>query len=152
MATRRGKRGQTVPLIIEPHPADYDGYPFITLIEYREEHTLTLVDNSDDKTIKAFVLDMCGPARVNEELLIHVAEDWYESKRYLTQPVSFAFSRMRVSNQASKIFRTFNIDHVTRVIGPLPRFEMKEGQTIKRRRRKPVPPGVEVVNKVIKIR
>ena len=152
MATRRNKRGNPIPLIVEPHPADYDGYPFITLIQYRKEHTLTLIDNADDKTIKAFVLDMCGPAQVNEELLIGVAQQWFEENNHYRYPVSFAFSRMGVANEASKIYRTFNIEHVTRVIGPLPKFEMKETSSIKRRRRKPVPPGIEVQNKVIKIR
>lgn len=152
MAGRRGKRGNPVPLIIEPHPEDYDGYPFITLIQYRKEHNLTLVDNADDKTIKAFVLDMCGPANVNEELLISVAADWYDTNMHKVRPISFAFSRLGITNQASKIMRTYNIEHVTRVIGPLPKFEMKETKSIKRRRKKAVPPGIEVQNKVIRIR
>lgn len=151
MVGKRSKRGNPIPLIIEPHPADYDGYPFITLIQYRKEHSLTLVDNADDKMIRAFVLDMCGPSQVDEELLIGIAADWFEKHKNLIYPISFAFSRMGVSNEASKIYRTFNIEHVTRVIGPLPKFEMKETRSIKRRRRKPVPAGVEVQNKVVKI-
>ncbi len=151
MATKRSKRGNPIPLIVEPHPQDYDGYPFITLIEYRKEHTLTLVDNSNDKIVKCYVLDMCGPANVNEELLISVAKHWYENNGLYRYPVSFTLSQYGLAGEASKIYRTFNIEYITRVIGPLPKFEMKEVKSVKRRRRKPVPPGVEIKNKVIKI-
>ena len=151
MAIKRSKRGNPIPLIVEPHPADYDGYPFITLIEYRKEHTLTLVDNSNDKIVKAYVLDMCGPANVDEELLISVAKHWYDGNGLYRYPVSFTLSKFGLAGEASKIYRSFNIEYITRVIGPLPKFEMKEVKSVKRRRRKPVPNGVEVKNKVIKI-
>jgi len=151
MATSRSKRGNPIPLIVEPHPEDYDGYPFITLIQYRKEHTLTLVDNANDKVVKAYVLDMCGPTNVDEELLISVAKYWYDNNGLYRYPVSFALSQFGIAGEASKIYRTFNIEYITRVIGPLPKFEMKEIKSIKRRRRKPVPAGVEIRNKVIKI-
>ena len=152
MAGTRSKRGNPIPLIVEPHPDDYEGYPFITLLQYRKEHILTLIDNADAKTIKAYVLDMCGPANVNEELLISVAKVWYDQNGLYKYPVSFTLSQYGLSGEASKIYRSFNIEHITRVIGPLPKFEMKEVQSVKRRRKKAVPPGVEVKNKVIKIR
>jgi hypothetical protein len=94
---------------------------------------------------------MCGPANVNEELLISVAKKWYDDNGLYRYPVSFTLSRYGIANEASKIHRTFNIEHVTRVIGPLPKFEMKEVKSVKRRRRKPVPQGVEVKNNVVKI-
>ena len=141
----RSKRGNPHPLIVEPHPSDYQGYPFITLIQYRKEHSLTIVDNADDKTIKLYVLDLCGPSQVNEELLITIAHDWYKTGEYEKCPVSIAFSRSGISPEAQKIYRSYNVEFVTRVIGPLPKFEMKKVRSIKRRRRKPIPPGVELI-------
>lgn len=153
MTTRtRSKRGNPHPLIIEPHPVEYEGYPFITLLQYSKKHSLTIIDNADDKTIKAYVLDMCGPAQVNEELLITVAHEWYSAGEHERIPVSIAFSKSGISPEAMKIYRSFNIEFVTRVIGPLPRFEMKKVRSTKRRRRKPIPPGVELIkNKPIQL-
>lgn len=149
MPAKKSKRSNPVPLIVESHPDDYTGYPFITLIEYDRDHYLTLIDNADDKTIKAFVLDLCGPAKVDEELIISVAEHWYNTNQ--TRPISFVFSQCRLSNETAKILRTFNIDHVTRVIGPLPKFVMKGNTKVKRRTKKSVPNGVEIKKKVTKI-
>ena len=75
---RRATRRQVAPLVIEEHPSDYEGYPFITLVQYRDEHILTIINNSDDKTVQAYVLDLCGPESVKEELVIAVALQWLE--------------------------------------------------------------------------
>jgi len=149
MATRRRKN--QVPLIIEPHPDNYTGYPFITLIQYRQTHVLSIIDNADDKRINAFVLDYCGPEMVNEEQIISVAEVWYDesSGRY---PIAFEFSKRELSEETSKIFRSFNIDYVSRIIGPLPSFPMNETGKVKRRRRKAIPKGVEIKRKILQLR
>ncbi len=148
MPVKKKTRTNVAPLIVEAHPAEYTGYPFITLIQYRRAHVLALVDNSDDQVIKSYVLDYCGPERVNEENLIQVASIWY--KDFRTQhPLSIEFSRRGLTAEAGRIYRSFNIEFVTRVIGPLPRFEMSETIRVKRRKRKPVPQGVEIVRRVI---
>ena len=152
MATKkRSKRGNQVPLIIEPHPTDYDGYPFITLIQHRNQHVLSIIDNASDKIIKAFVLDLCGPEKVDEELIISVAAEWYATGdgKY---PISIEFSKRGLANETSRILRSYNVDFVTRVIGPLPKFPMDEVRSVKRRRRKAVPSGMEVHKKVVQLK
>lgn len=144
---KKRARGNPIPLIIEDHPEDYEGYPFITLIQYRNEHLLALVDNADDKYIRSFVLDLCGPAKVNEEQLIEIAMHWWATNkdRY---PISFEFSRRGITGDLSEIYKSFNIEYVTRVIGPLPKFQMSETHSVKKRKRKAVPPGVKIVEHI----
>lgn len=146
MASKIKTRGNSVPLIIENHPDDYIGYPFITLIRYRNQNILTIVDNANDKQISAFVLDLCGPSQLDEEVIINVAFEWFQDHKN-QYPLSFDFSRLGLSNLTSKIYRTFNTEFITRVIGPLPKFEMKEIQSVKRRRRKAVPTSMHINKK-----
>ena len=150
MTTKKRIRGNPLPLIIEPHPADYAGYPFITLIQYRDKDFLGIIDNATDKMIKAYVLDLCGPTYVNEEFVIRIATAWYkESKdRY---PISFEFSKLGVADSVKSIYKSFAVGFVTRIIGPMPKFEMSEVKSIKRRRKKALAPGIEIHNKVIKL-
>ena len=150
MATKKRVRGNPLPLIIEPHPVDYAGYPFITLIEYRDKHLLGIIDNATDKMIKAYVLDLCGPTSVDEEFVIGVAADWYKNAkdRY---PLSFEFSKQGVADDVKSIYKSFAIGFVTRIIGPLPKFEMAEVKSIKRRRKKPLSPNIEVHKNIIKL-
>lgn len=144
----RKKRKQGVPLIVEEHPQEYDGYPFITLIQYRQEHILAIVDNTYEKEIRAFVLDMCAPSGIDEELIISIANEWYENHR-LEYPLSFEFSRRNISGIVSPIYRKFNIDYVSRVIGPVYNFPMETVEKVKRKRKKSLPIGVKITKKLI---
>lgn len=143
MAVRRTKKSNHVPLIIEPHPEDYDGYEFITLVKYRDKHMLTVVDNATDKSIDTYVLDLCTPEGLNEEVVVNIIAEWFDNSaaRY---PVSIEFSRRGISNEMSRIYRSFSIDFVTRVIGPLPRFNMTDVKNVRRRRKRSVAPGIAV--------
>lgn len=133
----------TVPLIIESHPHDYTGFPFITLIQYRKQPMLAIIDNADDEVIRAFVLDLCGPEHVDEEMIVHAAAEWYNTNRN-NFPISIEFSRLGLTPTTSKIYRALNIEFVSRVIGPVPRFPLSTVKSIKRRRRKAIPAGVEI--------
>ena len=132
-----------VPLIVEPHPKEYGGFPFVTLIQYRKQPMLAIIDNIDEASIKAFVLDLCGPEEVDEEMLIVVASEWYQTNR-ANFPISIEFSRRGITNQTSRIYRALNVEFVSRVIGPVPKYPMGQAKSIKRRRRKPLSPGVEI--------
>ena len=147
-ARRRTKSTSAAPLIIEEHPSDYDGYPFITLIQQHTSHFLAIVDNVDDKRLRAFVLDLCGPEGVNEERVIHVAAEWYETSS-AQYPLSIEFSKRNMAADMSALLRSFNIDFITRVIGPMPRFTMDANTTVRRRRRKPIPEGLKVKRRQI---
>lgn len=149
MPAKKRTRDNPIPLIVEPHPENYEGYPFITLIQHRNQHVLTIVDNADDKVVRAFVLDLCGPENVNELIVINAASTWFytQKQRY---PLSFEFSRLGISNIVSKIYRTYNVEFITRVIGPLPKYDMQAVQSVRRRRRKAVSPGTEI-RRVVKI-
>ncbi len=140
---KRRIRGNPIPLIVEKHPENYNGYPFITLIQYKDQDMLVIVDNVDDKNIDAYVLDLCGPTGVNEENLIEVVNPWWNERRE-NFPISFEFSRLGMTSIVSQIFRSFHIEYVTRVIGPLPMFEMGDVVKIRRRKRKPLPQGMEI--------
>jgi hypothetical protein len=139
MATRK----PIIPLVIEPHPESYEGYPFVTLIQYRSSLLLTIVDNATDEYISAYVLDACGPESVDEQVIIDSAVDWF----YNTQreyPLSVHFSRNQLVKDASKIYKSLNIEFVSRVIGPVPLYDMTTVKSVKRRRRKPLPANVTI--------
>lgn len=142
--TTRTIRKKAIPLIVEPHPKEYVGFPFITLIQYRKSPILTIVDNADEETIRAFVLDLCGPEEINEEMLIDVASHWYAEGRS-SYPISVEFSKNGLTLPISKIYRVLNIEFVSRVIGPVPKYPMNTVKSVKRRRRKPIPVGIEIL-------
>lgn len=141
-STTEAKKGP-IPLIIEQHPADYNGFPFVTLIQYRKHPMLAIVDNIKDDVMFVFVLDLCEATRVNEEMLILAATEWYDNNRSKF-PISVEFSQRGLTPHTSRIYRALNIEFVSRVIGPVPKYPMSSTKSIKRRRRKALPAGVEI--------
>lgn len=138
------KKNKPIPLVVETHPKDYKGYPFITLLQHRKAHILAIVDNMDSDTIKAYVLDLCGPESLDEQLLIDVAATWYKNSR-TKYPISVEFSKLGLTPQVSKIYKSFNVEFITRVIGPVPKFPIDAVKNIRRRRRKSVSPDIRVI-------
>lgn len=102
-----------------------------------------IVDNVDDKNIDAYVLDLCGPEHIDEEQLVNIVNPWWEERKDQF-PISFEFSRLGMTEHVSKIFRSFHIEYVTRVIGPLPHFNMNEVTKVRRRKRKPISKNIKV--------
>ncbi len=142
---------QTAPLIVEQHPKDYTGFPFITLIQYHKNPLLCIVDNADDNVIRTFVLDMCGPAGVNEEMIVMAAQDWYDGGLNAQYAISIHFSRLGINGGAAKLYRSINIEFVSRAIGPVPKYPMTATKSVKRRRRKPLSPAIEIHNNVLQL-
>ena len=143
MATTRKRSKHSMPLLIEDHAADYDGFPFVTLIQFRQEHLLTIVDNADDKLVKAYVLDGCGQARIDVQRILPVCEEWFKNSNEI-YPLSIEFSKQGLSDIVAPIYHTFNVEYISRVIGPFPRFNLMDIQSTKRRRRKTISRGVSI--------
>jgi len=144
------KKTKKVPLIAENHPPSFTGYKFITLIQYNEQCLLTIVDNVIDHEIKAYVLDLCGPSGVSEEMIINVAYEWYLTNKD-KYPISIELSKRGLIDKASTIYKSINMDFVTRVIGPLFSFPVTKSSKVKRKRKKDIPSGIQINKKVVKI-
>ena len=124
-------------LIREDYPPNYSGYSFITLIQFNDEKFLSIVDRLTEKTINAYLLDLCGAKNVDESQILDVAYEWSESSRK-NFPISFEFARLGLSDETSKLYRVFSVDFVERVIGPLPAVESFK-TVVKRKKRKKLP-------------
>lgn len=123
------------PLIIEPHPKTYDGHEFITLIIYNDKKFLCIVDNISSKFVYAYVLDLCAAQDVDENEFIGIVYDWFYNHRD-DYPISIEFHKRGIVEDAEKIMRSFQLNYITRAIGPVPMFNMIGPSKIKKRKRK----------------
>ena len=134
---------RSFPFIIQNHPAEYTGYPFLSVIQYKNNHIISIIDNVNKKTVKAFALDLCGPEGVSEELVINIASYWYEFERN-RYPLSIEFSKRGLANITAKIMKTYSIDSISRIMGPLYIYPTDNVIKIKRRKRREIPTAVDV--------
>lgn len=124
-----------VPLVAEMHPDGYTGLPYLAMIQYHNKTEIVVVDNCTDTHIRAYVLDLCGPNNLDEVAFLNIVEDWYGTGSPII-PLSIELVRRGLVKQTTTILRSFNIDFVTRVIGPVFKFTAGNASTNKTRRRK----------------
>jgi len=129
------KGSSDFPIIVEDYPKDYQGYKFLTLIKYNEDINLGIVDNVSKRHISAYCLDLCAPQEISENEIVKIANKWFHTNRK-NYPVSVEFCKHGVESITSKIIKSYSIDYVSRIIGPIFFFEMNNPAKTRKRKRK----------------
>lgn len=131
------------PLIIE-HFADTTNLCFISLIEYKREQYLGIIDNITDTEVNAFILSHAKNETIAANDFLRFAVRWFykSSGKY---PLSFEFARLGLANKIQPLYKTFEIGYVSRIVGKPFVFDNLNATTkIKRRRVVQVPEYVEI--------
>lgn len=116
---------------------------FLSLLEYRKEKYLVIIDNVTDDEIGAYVLDVAKQEGLDLKLLLTVITQWFYRASY-KYPLSFEFSRLGMTPMTNRIYKTFELAHVTRLVGNDFRFNLDSSPKVKRRRVNKIQAGVEV--------
>lgn len=124
----------SIPLIIENHPDNYQGLPFLTLIKYNNQDFLVVIDNITDGELRLYQIEECEQYGINLNEFLNNVIDWYESCQHL--PLSVYLSGIDLTPRYSHIYKSFNIEFVSRAIGPIPKYKLKPISSTKKRKRK----------------
>jgi hypothetical protein len=113
------------------------------MLEHRRERYLVIIDNIDDEIITAYVLDYAQQEGVDLITFINLAEHWLKASdgKY---PLSFELSRLGLTNTARRIYKTFDMAYVTRLVGRSFSYDLTTPTRVRRRRASRVPAGVEI--------
>lgn len=132
-----------IPTLVVEKASDRGNHYYLSVIEYRKENHLIVVDNITEDEIGAYVLELAPQEGINLSDLITVITKWFYSSSF-KYPLSFEFSRLGLTQITNKIYRTFELTHVTRLIGNDFTFNINEEPKVKRRRVSSIPAGVEI--------
>lgn len=115
---------------------------YLTLIEYKRETYLTIIDNITESEILALVLDYAQQENVDVRMLLSACNQWYYGNSEKL-PLTVHFARNGLTRTISPLMKTFDVNYVSRIVGRPFVFNM-EPKKIKRRRIVPVPETVEI--------
>lgn len=132
-----------IPKLVVERAEDQGNYFFLSVIEHRKQNYLVIIDNVTDDSVGAYVLDYAQQEGIDLKQLFTAITLWFYrgSTRY---PLSFEFSRLGLAPLTNRIYKTFEITHVTRLIGNDFRYDLNGDPKIKRRRVNRLPAGVEI--------
>lgn len=121
------------PLVVEQLPDTYDGYRFLTLIQFRSVSCLAIVDTRTASELRCYVLDLCGPTETDLSSLLRYAIAWQTDAP--STPFSVYLTNQRANSFFDGVLRTYNIEYVTRVVGRIPESVIATASTKIARRR-----------------
>lgn len=132
-----------IPSLIVERAEDQGNYFYLSVLEYRRQNYLVIVDNITEEEVGAYVLDYAQQEGLDMQQLMSVITHWFygASERY---PLSFEFSRLGIASRTTKIYKTFELAHVTRLIGKDFTYDLNSAPKVKRRRVNKIPAGIEI--------
>lgn len=134
---------KSVPNLIVEYLTDTTNNFYLSVLEYRGEEMLVVIDNITTDTVGAYVLDLARQEGLDTQQILRVITEWFYrgSARY---PLSFEFSRLGLASLTNRIYRQFDTNCVTRLVGNDFTYRLNVSPRIKRRRVTKLPAGVEI--------
>ena len=132
-----------IPNLIVEKASDSGNYFYLSVLEYRKENYLVIVDNVTEDGVGAYVLDFANQEGIDLRSLISVVTTWFYRASF-KYPLSFEFSRLGMAPHTNRIYKNFELAHVTRLIGNDFKYDLEAAPKIKRRRVNMIPAGVEI--------
>lgn len=132
-----------IPNLIVEFASDSGTMFFLSVLQYRKEDFLVIVDNISSEEVGAYVLDFAQQEQINVREFMSLVTKWFydgSSKH----PLSFEFSKLGIAPSVNKIYKTFELAHVTRLIGYDFRYDFEAAPKIRRRRASLIPAGTEI--------
>ena len=139
-----------IPDLFIERAEDRGNFFYISVLEYRRENYLVVVDNISDGELGAYVLDYAQQEGIQLKTLLTAVTIWFYRGSH-SYPVSFEFSRLGISKLTNRIYKTFELAHVTRLIGKDFRYDLLSPPKVRRRRVSKIPAGFEIKLKRISI-
>jgi hypothetical protein len=116
---------------------------YLSLLEYKREFFLCVVDVISPTEIGAYVLDYAEQENVPVNEFLSVVTKWFYSKSD-AHPLSVEISRQGLTEHLAPIYRTFDATYVARIVGHAFFYEGMNKSKVRRRRVVPIPEGVAI--------
>lgn len=115
---------------------------YLTVIEYKRENFLTVVDNITEDEVIAFVLDVAEQEGITLQQFLSIANRWYysDSKNH---PLSIEFAKHGLTPTVAPMIKSFDLNCVSRIIG-YPFVYKLLMKRVKRRRVVQIPDTIEI--------
>jgi hypothetical protein len=130
------------PLILENLDST-ENHAYLTLVIYKKQKYLVIVDNIVNEEISAFVLDNLTSEDIDVKWFLSVTNFWFysASEKY---PLSFEFAKLGQLDKVKKIIKTFNINSISRIVGKIFMYNIQNKPKVKRRKITPIPEYIEI--------
>ena len=118
-------------------------YIFLSLLEYKRETYLCVIDQITSTEIGAYVLDFAEQENVPVQEFLSVVTQWFYGKSD-AHPLSVEIARQGLTERCAPIYRSFDTTYVARIVGQAFAYDGMNKSKVRRRRVVPIPEGVAI--------
>ena len=118
-------------------------YLYLSLVEYKRETYLCVIDNIKAAEIGAYVLDYADQSGVEVSKFLEAVTRWFYAMSD-NHPLSVELARHGLTKWAAGMYRTFDTTYVSRIVGQGFAYDAMEKSKVRRRRVIALPAGIEV--------
>lgn len=116
---------------------------YLSLLEYKREQYLCIIDNMTSSEIGAYVLDYAEQEDIPLQEFLSLVTKWFYGKSE-SRPLSVEIANYGLTERLTPIFRTFDTTYVTRIVGNAFAYKEMQKSKVRRRRVIPIPEGIEI--------
>jgi hypothetical protein len=116
---------------------------YLSLLEYKREQYLCIIDNMTSSEIGAYVLDYAEQEDIPLQEFLSLVTKWFYGKSE-SRPLSVEIANYGLTERLTPIFRTFDTTYVTRIVGNAFAYNAMQKSKVRRRRVIPIPEGIEI--------
>lgn len=116
---------------------------YLSLLEYKREQYLCVIDNITPTEIGAFVLDYADQENIPVKEFLSVVTHWFYSKSEKC-PLSVEIARQGLTEGLAPIYKTFDATYVSRIVGNAFTYSAMNKSKVRRRRVVPLPEGIAI--------
>lgn len=106
---------------------------YLSVLQYRKDHHLVVVDNITNDTVSAYMLDRATQEGIDLKQLLSVVTRWFYEASH-KHPLSLEFSKLGMTHATNRILKNFELSHVTRIVGQDFQYDLHTAPKIRRRR------------------
>ena len=130
------------PLIIEKIIDDTNLY-FLSVIEFKRNEYLGIIDDITPTHVKAYTFENIRPNSIQANEFISTITRWYYAESF-RMPLSIALSQQGLTRATAPLFKSFDINGVSRIVGNPFIFSHFTQSSTKKRKVLPIPEGIEI--------
>lgn len=116
---------------------------YLSLLEYKREVYLCVIDSITPTEIGAYVLDYAEQEQIPLPEFLSVVTRWFYGKSE-SYPLSVEIAKQGLTEVVSPIYRTFDTAYVSRIVGHAFFNKEQAKSKVRRRRVVPIPEGVAI--------
>ena len=110
---------------------------FMSLLEYKRETYLCIIDNITPTEIGAYVLDYAEQENIPVTKFLSIVTEWFYA-RSEKHPLSVELARHGLTEKIAPIYRTFDATYVARIVGQAFTYSGMAKSKVRRRRVVPI--------------